>query len=161
MPIFFLQEIFQFRAITAVTLAYGVCRFYTVEPCPGHGCHVFIEESEEQNKPVVDTLMVDKSAMYTIAGFALPGTFSSKEMALEISRRNQNESAVITASFYYTPAFRQVTSDTRGYIEGLVNSANLAYNNSDIDLKLEIFCIEELADFEESEDSVKMLQKFR
>ena len=130
-------------------------RFYTVEPCPGHGCHVFIEESEEQNKPVIDTVMVDKSAMYTIAGFALPG------IPLEISRQNENETAVITASFYFTPAFKQVTSDTRGYIEGLVNSANLAYNNSAINLKLEIFCVEELKGFEESEDSVRMLENFR
>lgn len=132
-----------------------------MEPCPGHGCHVFIEESEEQNKPVIDTVMVDKSAMYAIAGFALPGKSSGKASSLETSRQNQNESAVISASFYYTTAFDQVTSDTRGYIEGLVNSANLAYNNSDINLKLEIFCVEELKGFEESEDSVRMLEDFR
>ena len=134
-------------------------RFYTVEPCPGHGCHVFIESSEEQNKPVVDTVMVDKSAAYNILGFALPGL--GPEIAREFSRRNQNESAVLTASFYLTPAFARVTSDARGYVEGLVNSANLAYNNSDIRLRLEIFCLEELKDFEESDDSVKMLEKFR
>ena len=62
---------------------------------------------------------------------------------------------------HLTPAFARVTSDARGYVEGLVNSANLAYNNSDIRLRLEIFCLEELKGFEESDDSVKMLEKFR
>ena len=133
-----------------------------MEPCPGHGCHVFIESSEEQNKPVIDTVMVDKSATYAIADFAPPpGGFHSKESLDEISRQNENGSAVVTASFYYTPAFVEVTSDTGAYIEGLVNSANLAYNNSEINLRLEIFCVEELKEFEESEDAVKMLENFR
>ena len=129
-----------------------------MEPCPGHACHVFIEESEEQNKPVIDTVMVDKSATYAIADLAPPHWKKSPD---EISRQNENDSAVITASFYYTPAFEAVTSDTGAYIEGLVNGANLAYNNSEINLRLEIFCVEKLKEFEESEDAVKMLENFR
>ncbi len=63
--------------------------------------------------------------------------------------------------FYYTPEFARVTSDPAAYVDGLVSNANMGYANSQINLRLTVFCAQELAGFEETDSPVKMLQDFR
>jgi hypothetical protein len=42
------------ETLTASLNYYNPDKFFTVESCPGHGCHVFIEQSEVHNNPIIN-----------------------------------------------------------------------------------------------------------
>ena len=50
----------------------------------------------------------------------------------------------VTVMWYYSKQFDDITSNPALYIESLINLANTAYQNSNIDLKLKTLCIERL-----------------
>ena len=52
----------------------------------------------------------------------------------------------LSVMWYYTSQFNSVTSDPALYISGLINNANAAYANSNINLKLKTKCVEQLPD---------------
>ncbi len=76
------------------------------------------------------------------------------------SPEQQAEKQILSVMFYYSPTFAKVTFDPKGYVEGLVNSANLAYNNSDIPLEMRAFCVEEWVGFVETRSPVQMIMDF-
>jgi hypothetical protein len=99
----------------------------------------------------VDAIQFDKAHLQVMSPFLRMA--SSRALA-------NNSRTTITAMFYYTTQFADVTTDPRAYIEGMVNSANMAYNNSNINLRLEIFCVEEYKELKESNDAPGMLEAF-
>ena len=56
--------------------------------------------------------------------------------------------------WYYTSQFNDVTSDPALYVSGLINNANAAYANSNINLRLKTKCVEQLPDNFVEGDSV-------
>ena len=63
--------------------------------------------------------------------------------------------------WYYTKEFEAITTDPALYIAGLLNHANTAYQNSNIDLDLTTMCIERLPDnFVEANDVNRLLDNF-
>ena len=48
--------------------------------------------------------------------------------------------------WYYSKQFDDITSDPALYIESLINLANTAYQNSNLNLRLKTMCIEKLPD---------------
>ena len=59
--------------------------------------------------------------------------------------------------WYYTSQFKSVTSHPALYISGLINNANAAYANSNINLRLKTKCVEQLPDSFVEGDSVGTL----
>ena len=55
--------------------------------------------------------------------------------------------------WYYTKEFDDVTDDPPLYMEDLINHANTAYQNSNINLRLETLCVEKLEDTFKETDS--------
>ena len=50
----------------------------------------------------------------------------------------------VTVMWYYSRQFDDITSNPSLYIESLINLANTAYQNSNMDLRLKTLCIERL-----------------
>ena len=64
----------------------------------------------------------------------------------------------VTVMWYYSQQFDDITSNPELYVESLVNLANTAYQNSDIDLRLRTMCIEKLpSSFVESNNAGTIL----
>ena len=64
----------------------------------------------------------------------------------------------VTVMWYYSQQFDDITSNPELYVESLVNLANTAYQNSDIDLRLRTMCIEKLpGSFVEADDAGGLL----
>ena len=60
--------------------------------------------------------------------------------------------------WYYSQEFDDITSDPALYIESLVNLANTAYQNSNINLRLKTMCIEKLpSTYVETDDYMAIL----
>ena len=59
--------------------------------------------------------------------------------------------------WYYTKEFEAITSDPALYMAGLVNHANTAYQNSNLNLRLSTMCIERLPDSFVEADNVNTL----
>ena len=59
--------------------------------------------------------------------------------------------------WYYTKEFEAITSDPPLYMAGLVNHANTAYQNSNLNLRLSTMCIERLPDSFVEADNVNTL----
>ena len=60
--------------------------------------------------------------------------------------------------WYYSPQFDEITSNPALYVESLINNANDAYQNSNIDLRLRTLCIERLPNsFVESNNVTDLL----
>ena len=66
----------------------------------------------------------------------------------------------LSVMWYYTSQFNSVTSDPALYISGLINNANAAYANSNINLRLKTKCVEQLTDnFVEGDSAGKLLEE--
>ena len=60
--------------------------------------------------------------------------------------------------WYYSRQFNDITSNPALYIESLINNANTAYQNSNMDLRLKTLCIERLpSTFIESNNATDLL----
>ena len=67
----------------------------------------------------------------------------------------------ITVMWYYTKEFADITTDPALYMAGLINHANTAYQNSNLNQKLETMCIEKLPDsFVEADDVNQLFTNF-
>ena len=67
----------------------------------------------------------------------------------------------ITVMWYYTKEFADITTDPALYMAGLINHANTAYQNSNLNQKLETMCIEQLPDsFVEADDVGQLFTNF-
>ena len=61
--------------------------------------------------------------------------------------------------WYYTKQFHDITTNPELYIESLINLANTAYQNSNLQLTLKTMCIEKLPDsFVEANDAGTLLE---
>ena len=73
----------------------------------------------------------------------------------------QSATTSITVMWYYTKEFEAITSDPALYMAGLVNHANTAYQNSNLNLKLTTMCMERLPDsFVEADDVGALFTNF-
>ena len=61
---------------------------------------------------------------------------------------------------YYTAEFKRATPDPRGHIDGLLMTANLAFLNSEIPVRLAVHCTLE-TDIGEAATSKERLRQFR
>ena len=71
----------------------------------------------------------------------------------------QSGMATVNANFYYTTQFRLRTPDPVGYIRNQVTEINAGYQNSNIDLRVNAWCIQEI-NFAESGSPGNMLDRF-
>ena len=70
----------------------------------------------------------------------------------------QSTTTEVTVMWYYSQQFDDITSNPDLYVESLVNLANTAYQNSDINLRLKTMCIEKLpSSFVESNNAGTIL----
>ncbi len=121
-----------------------------VEACPGSvGCHVLIEEGEEKNHPKV---FVEDYISEEPSG---------RLMSNLSTTANRQGKAVVTVNFYYTPQFAAVTFDVTGTLRNFIAQANEGYRNSQLDIEMQLRCIEEATGFVESNDPSAMLSYFR
>ena len=51
----------------------------------------------------------------------------------------QSATTSITVMWYYTKEFEAITSDPALYMAGLINHANTAYQNSNLNLRLALY----------------------
>ena len=73
----------------------------------------------------------------------------------------QSGTTSISVMWYYTKEFEAITSDPALYMASLVNHANTAYQNSNLDLRLTTMCIERLPDsFVEADDVNALFNNF-
>ena len=70
----------------------------------------------------------------------------------------QSGRTVLSVNFFYTDEFEWVTADPEGYVNTLVAYANVGYVNSELDMELEIFCIQRLPFFSETDNGAAMLE---
>ena len=70
----------------------------------------------------------------------------------------QSDRTVLSVNFFYTDEFEWVTADPEGYVNTLVAYANVGYVNSQLDMELEIFCIQRLPFLSETENGAAMLE---
>ena len=70
------------------------------------------------------------------------------------SFEQQSTTTELSVMWYYTSQFNDVTSDPALYVSGLINNANAAYANSNINLRLKTKCVEQLPDNFVEGDSV-------
>ena len=83
--------------------------------------------------------------------------------ALDRTKNLERQSTLteVTVMWYYSQQFDDITSNPRLYIESLVNHANAAYQNSNINLRLKTLCMERLpGSFVESDNVTKLLKSF-
>ena len=84
-------------------------------------------------------------------------TYTNLFILQETSDR-QSGITEVTVMWYYSPQFDEITSNPALYIESLINNANDAYQNSNIDLRLRTLCIERLPNsFVESNNVTDLL----
>ena len=71
----------------------------------------------------------------------------------------QTTTTEVTVMWYYSKEFDDITSNPALYAESLINLANDAYQNSNINLRLRTLCIERLPDsFVESDSPGGILE---
>ena len=67
----------------------------------------------------------------------------------------------ITVMWYYTKEFEAITTNPALYMSSLINHANTAYQNSNLDLRLTTMCMERLPDsFVEADDVGTLFTNF-
>ena len=133
------------------------------------GCYVLIESDETRNQGEVEGVTVDVfSAPPSSSRFIPNGKAVSKMIiislnwlfttALPDSLERQATTTVVNVMWYYSKQFDDITSNPELYVESLINLANTAYQNSNINLRLKTMCIERLPDsFTEANDASRLL----
>ena len=108
---------------------------YAIENC-GPDCHVVVEVSGDNAiHPDYDegNLVTDDSLLPT-----------ETQDLLRRGEDDPNTMATISVIIYYTAEFRRTTPDVRGHVEGLILNTNIAFENSEIPLRLTLYCFLEM-----------------
>ena len=66
----------------------------------------------------------------------------------------------VSVIFYFTQEFKTVTADVNGYVEGLIETTNIAFLRSQIPVKLVTHCILQ-AEIGEAPDSTDRIREFK
>ena len=105
----------------------GSC--YAIEKCKsGHFWKVFDCLSFETN---------------TFQNVPEPNSFHSEDDDIEDEEDDDGSIVTYSVMIYYTPEFAAVTSDIEGWVDLVLDEANQGYENSQIPVRVEKFCIEE------------------
>lgn len=90
------------------------------------------------------------------------GAISQRLDALKKGEEDTTTIVDVSVMVYYTPAFMMYAEDTgpERLIKTQIEKANTILQESDIPVKLKLFCIEELDGFVEAEDGSKRLGDF-
>ena len=78
-----------------------------------------------------------------------------------MSQGENDLTTVVTYSvmIYFTPDFEAVVPDVMSYVAVLIAETNAGYINSNIPVRIELFCVEKMV-IEEKADSSDMLSDF-
>jgi len=126
-------------------------RIFVLEPCKAFpGCHVLKEEAgykdEEGKIP---------------EGPAVRNIFSERN-ADDLRQQGIDDSTTVvtfSVKYYYTLDFEEVTDDIDLYFDQLIAETNQGYINSEIPVRIEIFCIEATT-LRDIQDGGQMLDTF-
>ena len=66
----------------------------------------------------------------------------------------------VTATFYYTPQFKDITPDIPAFVTEILALTNQAYANSGISMTLSLHCLQEAEGLNDVVDRKQMLQQF-
>ena len=66
----------------------------------------------------------------------------------------------VSVIFYFTREFEAATFDVRGYVEGLIENANIAFLRSKIPVQLAIHCLLQ-SQIDEAQDSRDRIRDFK
>ena len=66
----------------------------------------------------------------------------------------------VSVIFYFTQEFKAVTADVNGYVEGLIETTNIALLRSRIPVRLAVHCIMQ-AEIGEAPDTTDRIREFK
>ena len=122
-----------------------------VENC-GADCHVLLESDDEAIDGVVDTVVPPGAVINRIET-------SNQQMMMAMAAEDPEAMHTVSVMFYYTPAFAAVTTNVKAYVDKLVGSTNVGYANSEVNVRIKSFCIEELVGFQENATASNLLYR--
>ena len=95
---------------------------------------------------------------------AEPEEFASKNIVRSMSPQtfnDRNEIVTYSVMIYYTPEFAAVTPNIRDFVDQVVAETNQGYINSQIPIRIKVFCTEEAAIDEKDTSAAVMLAALR
>ena len=79
---------------------------------------------------------------------------------LNKGQEDSTTNVTVSVIFYFTQDFEAVTADVNGYVEGLIETTNIAFLRSRIPVQLAIHCIMQ-AEIGEAPDSTDRIREFK
>jgi len=127
---------------------------FVLEPCRlFDGCHVWKEEDvshmmEEEHEPVPIEMRAD--------------AMSIQEKQSLIQKGIDDDTTIVEYSikFYYTKEFAEATDDIEIYLDQVIAETNQGYINSNIPIRVKIFCIEATT-LNDDADSSALMKSFK
>ena len=130
-------------------------RQFSIGNC-GADCSFLIEADEIANLNRVDGIPIPASEV--------EGRSVREDLTYRATdRQDPGPTATINIMFYYTAQFATTISpDTvQSKVNTIIGQVNAGYINSGLNLRANIFCVEELTSFAESTDPEEMIGRFR
>ena len=79
---------------------------------------------------------------------------------LKKGEEDSSTNVIISVIIYYTKEFKAATADVEGYVEGLIETTNIAFLRSQIPVQLVMHCILQ-TEIGEAPDSTDRIREFK
>ena len=86
--------------------------------------------------------------------------FFQVQNLLKKGEEDSTTKVTVSVIFYFTQDFKAVTADVNGYVEGLIETTNIAFLRSRIPVRLAIHCIMQ-AEIGEAPDTTDRIREFK
>ena len=89
--------------------------------------------------------------------YPLNNTNFQFQKLLKKGEEDSTTKVTVSVIFYFTREFEAATFDVRGYVEGLIENANIAFLRSKIPVQLAIHCLlqSQIGEAQESTDRIR------